>query len=198
RVLVAWGRAGARVILIFLPWVLHALRNDDVHSHAFIHRRDIVVAGPIMKNSDDSFLFAVSNPQNAAFSLAVLTDCPQLHQHAVAMHGIANIWGWDEDVTQQLASCPGRQRILLRGDKTVAIAMHLQASGDQILARGGGRQAPAVLANRYQLALPRKVLYPVVQVGPLPSLDRQIMDNLLESGGMFGLSADKTKDFLLS
>src|SRR5215471_19324864 len=103
-----------------------------------------------MENPYYRLMLALGNTQDAAFCPAVGADRAEFHQHFISMHGIADVWRWHKDVALQLAFGAGWQRVGIRGDKAVAIAMHLQAAHNQVLAGGGSGQTPTVLANSHQ------------------------------------------------
>src|SRR5947207_15259818 len=120
------------------------------------------MAAAVMEGADHGLMLALCNTKYAAFGTSVRTDCSQFHQHAVTMHGVADLRWRNKDVTLQLALCTYRQRIRIRGNEPIAIAVHVQPSGGQVLAGGGSRQRPALLADGNQLAAPRHGLQKLV------------------------------------
>src|SRR5579864_1356985 len=187
----------ARALLSLFAGVFHSRRDDDVHGHALIHWGDVVVPGAIVENSHHGLLFALRYRKNAAFSPSIRADGPQFEQDPVTMHGIPYVRWRNKDVALQLVPGARGQGIRLRSDKAVAVTVHVQASGDQVQAGGSCRQGPAVFAYRRQLALAGQLFEQAFQCPPLPALDGQVMDHLLESGGMPGLPANVAEDFLV-
>src|SRR5579864_1219904 len=96
---------------------LHSGRDGDVHGHALIHWGDVVLAAPVVKNSNNRFLLALSNLKDASLSTPILADGPQFHQNPVTVHGIAHVGWGDKNIALQLAASPWRQRIRFRSDK---------------------------------------------------------------------------------
>src|SRR5215469_14908845 len=88
---------------------LHPGRNNDVHGHALIHRGDKVVASAIVEDSHHRLLLTLRDLKNPPFPPSIGADSPQFHQDAVAMHGVGNVRGTDEDIPLELAPRSGRQ-----------------------------------------------------------------------------------------
>ena len=91
--------------------------------------------------ADNKLVPAVRDAQHAALGASIGTDGPDLDQHFVAVHGIEGCRRSDVDVSADLfAQCR-----IVGSDESVAVAVHGEASGDEILAgRSGARQGVAV------------------------------------------------------
>src|SRR5205807_4748405 len=92
-----------QVLFIFAGGIFHAVGNDDLGGHLVVHRRDIVMAAAVMEGADHGLMLALCNTKYAALCTSIRTDCSQFHQHAVTMHGVADLRRRNKDVTLKLA-----------------------------------------------------------------------------------------------
>ncbi len=85
-----------------------------------------------MKGADDRGIAAAEHAQDAAFGAAVFLLAAEFDQHLVAVHGRADGLRVDVDVAADRAALSG-----VGNDEAVAVAVHGQASGDEVLVSGG-------------------------------------------------------------
>ena len=85
-----------------------------------------------MKDADDRGISPLENAGDAAEAPPVGARRREFHQHLVALHGAVDLIGWNEHVLVF-------DRTLARvgTDEAVAIAMQIEAAGDEIIARAG-------------------------------------------------------------
>ena len=107
-------------------------RDDDGLSHAVVEGGD-VVAGEglsatafacVVKDADDGGIAAGEDAQDATEFAAVGAGRSEFDEHLVALHGVADFVGWDKDVVFTPA--------LGGADKAEAIAVEVEASGDEV------------------------------------------------------------------
>ena len=84
----------------------------------------VSAAAAIVEDADDGLLFALHYADDPAFSFTVMPEAAHFHQHLVAVHGVADFWRRNKDVTLQLALGAGREGAGFGDDEAVAVAMH--------------------------------------------------------------------------
>src|SRR5689334_7797678 len=176
--------------------ILHARRNQDFHRDFFVDGADKVTAAAVVEDADDGFLFALHHADDPAFSFAVIAETTHLHQYLVAVHGVADFRRRDKDIALQLALDTRRQGAGFGDDEAIAVAMHTEAAYDEVLIAGGGRKAPALLANGDELAAAGELAQELLQAAAVTAFESQIMDKLFEARHMFGLLGDVMEDLL--
>ena len=124
--------------------ILHSSRDHDVHRDLAVNWLHGIVAVAVMKNPDDGRMRAHHRSHDAAFGAAIRTCGDDVDQHAVTVHGIADRMRRDEDISYQARLKRSTQRACVRNDKAEAVAVHGEASDDQILVGCGLRQGVAV------------------------------------------------------
>src|SRR5258707_15889952 len=92
-------------------WTLHPARNHNFLGDLVIHGDNVIIAVPVMKNSHYRSVFAAEDAHNASFSAgwaragaAAIGARAQLHQHAVAVHGVADGMRRNKNVAVNLAA----------------------------------------------------------------------------------------------
>jgi hypothetical protein len=106
--------------------------------HAFVERNDNILpiaAGGIceVKCADDGGVAAFQNAEDAALHAAVGLGRVSVDQDLVALHGIANLVGRDENIFSFPGS--GRAGFSIRADEAVTVAMEIETAGDEIACR---------------------------------------------------------------
>ncbi len=149
-----------------------------------------------MKDADDGFLFALHHADDPAFGFAVMPEFAHLHQHLVAVHGVADLRRRNKDVPLELALDAGREGAGFGDDEAVAVTMHTQAADDEVLIAGGGRETPALLADGDELAAAGKVAQKLLQAAAVPAFESQIMDKLFKARHVLGLFGDVMENLL--
>ena len=132
--------------------------------------------------------------QDAAFGAAVVVLATKLDQHLVAVHGRADGLRVDEDVAADRAALPG-----IGDDEAVAVAMHGQASGDQVLLSGGVlREGIAIASGFDQAPAVDQRLQALGELLALAASQGHLADELLESRRAVRLAFDVAQDGLVS
>src|SRR5260370_12558636 len=92
-------------------WTLHPARNHDFLGDLVIHGNNVIITVPIMENSHHRGVLPAEDAHNASFSAgwaragaAAIGTCAQLHQHAVAWHGVADGMRRNENIAANLAA----------------------------------------------------------------------------------------------
>src|SRR5271165_2580581 len=182
---------GRRFLVSARP--LHAARDDDFLRDLLVHRRDVVVPRAVMERADDAGIAAAQHAQDAAFGAAVFLLAAKFHQDLVAVHGRADGLRVDEDVAGDGAALAG-----VGDDEAVAVAVHRQASGDEVLAGGGVLgEGVAVTGGFDQAAGFDQRLQALGELLPLAAPQAHLADELLESGRAVGLAFDVAQDGLI-
>ena len=147
-----------------------------------------------MEGADDGGIAAAEHAQDAAFGAAVVLLAAQLDQHLVAVHGRADGLRVDEDVAADRAALAG-----VGNDEAVAVAMHGQASGDEVLTGGGVLgESVAVAAGLDQASAFDQRLQAFGELLALVAAQAHLADELLESGRAVRLAFDVAQDGLVS
>jgi hypothetical protein len=103
--------------------------------------------------------------QDAAFGSPVGACGDDVDQNAVAVHGIADGVGRDENVARQTRLHRGAQRTGLWNHEAEAVAVHGKASGDEIFFGGGGGQRVAVGFDLDDFSPLRELEQAAVEIG---------------------------------
>ena len=127
------GRGGGRD--------LRAGRDDDGLGHALVEGNDDVLpvtASRIceVKSADDGGVAALQNAHNAALHTAVGFGRIDIDQDLIALHGAADLIGRDENIFN--FRCPltaGTSGSAIGPHEAVAVAVQIEATGQQIVAR---------------------------------------------------------------
>ena len=118
----------------------------------------------------------------------------KFHQHLVAVHGRTDGLRADEDVAVDRAALAR-----VGDDEAVAVAMHGQASGDQVLTGGGMLgEGVAVAAGFDQPPALHQRLQAFGELLPLVAAQAHLADELLVSGRAVRLAFDVAQDGLVS
>ena len=133
-------------------------------------------------------------PHDAAFSAPIGTNRHNVDQHAVAMHGVADGVGRDEDISCQPRFKRRTQRTRVGDDEAKAVAVHAEASNDKVLVRGGLRQGVAIGIKLNQFARSDQLLKMRVEVSAGVAMQAEFAHQLLESGGTLRLAGDVFQD----
>ena len=114
--------------------------DEDGLAHALVKGDDgvvrLAIAARVMKCADHGRVAAGEDAGNAAEAPAVGARRRKLDQDLVALHGAVDLVGGNEYIVFQPA-CRGRVFVGLAGvgaDETVAVAMEVEAAGDEIVA----------------------------------------------------------------
>src|SRR5581483_9765885 len=120
----------SRVIISRRP--LQAARNDDVLLHLLVHGRDVILAGAMVEGAYDRRVPTRQHSEDPALGSSVFLLSTQLHQYLVAVHGRSNCRRRNENVAFDRAPLPG-----IWDDEAIAVAVHREASGDEVLVDSG-------------------------------------------------------------
>ena len=101
----------------------------------FVDRRDVVVPQPVMKGADHGGVAAGEHAQDTTLGAVSFSLAAQLHQHLVAVHGRPEGLGGDVNVARDGDALAG-----VGHNEPVPVAMHGQASGDEVLPGCGLRR----------------------------------------------------------
>src|SRR6185437_8212377 len=123
-------------------------------------------------------LLAFGDAEDAAFPFAVGTDAAEFHQNLVTVHGVADFRRRNEDVSEELAAGPRRERFGFGRDEAVAVAVHVQLADDEILRGRGGREAPALLANGDEFLLASEVAQKLLDGAAVFAADAEVVEDL--------------------
>src|ERR1039458_9240422 len=133
---------------ILAGWPLHPARNDDLPGDLLVDGRHVILARSVMKGAHDGRVTPRQHAQDAPLGTTVVTHpstrktgarwgprsfalASQFHQHLIAMHGRTNGLRVDVDVAAEGAALAG-----VGDDEAVTVAVHGQASRDQVLMSG--------------------------------------------------------------
>ena len=131
---------------------------------------------------------------DAAFGAAIGTNGADVDQHAVAVHGVADGVGRDEDVSHETRLERRTQRACIRDDEAETVAVHGEASDDQIFVGRGLRQSVAVGVELNQFACCDQLLQLPVEFSAGIAVQAKFAHQLLESGSAFGLAGNVFQD----
>ena len=130
--------------------------DHNVLRHALVEGNNFVthlaIGACVVKDSDDRGIAAFENAGDTAETTAVAARRREFHQHLVALHGAVDLIGWNEDIVFF-----DRSLARVGTDKPVAIAMQVEATGDEVITCAGAgtsRNAP-VLAIGFDQVSPR-------------------------------------------
>ena len=139
-----------------------------------------------MKSADNSGIAAGEHAQDAPLGTAVVALASQFHQHMVAMHGRTDGLRVDVNVASESAALTG-----VRDDETVAVAVHRQASGEEVLISGRMfRQGVTVASGLDQARAFHERLQPFGELLPLAAAQAHLADELLEPRRAVRLALD--------
>ena len=171
-------------------WPLHPARNDDLSGDLLVDRRHVVLVRSVMKGAHDGGVTTCQHAQDAPLGTAVVTHpstrktgarwgprsialASQFHQHLV-------------DVAAERAALAG-----VGDDEAVAVAVHGQASRDQVLMSCRMfRQGVAVASGLDQPRAFHQRLQPFGELPPLVAPQAHLADELLEPRRAVGLAFD--------
>ena len=110
-------------------------RDDDGLGHAFVERNDNIL--PIaasgiceVKCADDGGVAAFQNAEDAALHAAVGLGRVDVDQDLVALHGVADLVGRDENIFS-FRSGSGRAGFSIGADEAVAVAVQIETAGER-------------------------------------------------------------------
>ena len=153
-----------------------ARRDDDVHQHAAIERRDVAHAVLVaVVAADERFVAALEDPDDAPFGAAALLDALDAHHDAIAVHRFVEVRAGDVDVAA------GRFERTLGRDEAVARRMGLKAADVEIHLLG---QAEAMPANLNQVAGGDERLDVPLERRALVARNFEDLQQLAHAGGM--------------
>ena len=95
------------------------------------------MAAAVVKNPHHGGMSAHHRPHDAPFRAAIGTNRHNVDQHAIAVHGVADGVRRDEDIPRQPRFKRSTQRTRIGDDEAKAVAMHAEASDNQILVGRG-------------------------------------------------------------
>ncbi len=133
-------------------------------------------------------------PDDAAFSAAIGTNRHNVDQHAVAMHGVSDGVRRDEDIPRQSRLKRRTQRTRLGDDEAESVAVHAEASDNQILIGRGLGQGVAVRIELNQFARSDQLLKMRVELAAGVAMQPEFAHQLLESSGALGLPGNVFQD----
>ncbi len=126
---------------------LQPTRNDDFLRDLLVHGRDIVVARAVMECPDNGRIAAREHAQDASFGTAIVGPralAREFHENLIAMHCRADGRRRDKDIARDRRSLSR-----VRDDEAIAVAVHGQPPGDQVLASGGVLGQRVAVAARF-------------------------------------------------
>src|SRR5271169_6394907 len=113
--------------------MLHAHRNHDLLRDLAVDRLHGVMASAIVKSPDHRGMRAYHRAHDAAFGAAIGTNGGDVDQHAVAVHRVADYVGCYKNIPNETRFERRTQRACIWDDEAKAVAMHGEASDNQIL-----------------------------------------------------------------
>ena len=153
-----------------------ARRNEDVHQHAAIERRDVAHAVLVaVVAADDPFVGALEDADDAPFGAPAVLDALDAHDDAIALHRFVEVRARDVDVAA------GRFERPFGRDEAVAGRMRLQPADVQIHLF---RQAEAMPADLDEVAGADERLDVPLERGPLVARHLENLQQFAHAGGM--------------
>ncbi len=119
------------LVLFLATGPLQAVGDHDLLSDLLVDGSHVIVSRAVMEGANHGGITAGEHAQDAAFGAAVVLLAAEFYQHLVAVHGRAYGVRRNEDIAFQGAALGG-----VRNDEAVAVAMHAEAAGDEVLAGG--------------------------------------------------------------
>ena len=182
-----------RVDLLFSARPLHAARDDDLLRDLLVDGGDVVMARAAMECSDHGRIAAREHAQDASLGAAIVALAAQFHQHLVAVHGRSDCWGG-----MKMSPADGTALVGIGDHEAIAIAMHGQAAGDQVLACGGVfREGIAIASGLDQPGALHQRLQAFGELLPLLAAQIHLADQLLVARGLVGLAFNMPQDGLI-
>jgi hypothetical protein len=120
---------------------------------------------------------------DAPFGAAFAGVGREFDQNLIAVHCFGDIRGRDEDIAIQALAGFAIQR----ADETKAVAVHGEASGDEIAIDGRGGDGVAVARNQNEFAAHDEIGKEGFQFLALAATQREFADELLVAGGTLRL-----------
>jgi hypothetical protein len=158
-------------------------------------RGEPVLRRAVVERPDHSGVAAFDDAGDAAEAAAVGAGRSEFHQYLVALHGAVDLAGRDKDIvlTTGLAS---------KGThKAVAVAVQVEAAGEEVVARagcGGARDAPHFPIELDEFAASGEAGQLFEQQAPLaPAAQAEFPDQLLEPGFGAGGAGDARDQFAI-
>src|SRR5579872_711111 len=174
--------------------ILHPRGNHDLLSYLLIDRRDVVMAMAIVKDAHDRCVGAMERPNDSSFDAAVRTKGRQLHQHAVAMHRVANCRRRNENVARDAGSETLVQSSGIGYHETEPVAMHSETADDHILAASRHWQRIVIRVGLLKLAATYESLQTLAKLLAAIAVQSEFTDQLFESGAVPGLTGNLLED----
>ena len=137
---------------------------------------------------------AMDGANDASFGAAVGADVGDVDQHEVSVHGVADEVRGNEDVPGELGLEGRAQRLGVGNDEAEAVAVHGEASSDEILVGGGLREGVAVGVDGDECAAGDELLQMLIEFAAFLAVQAEFADELLESGLALGLAGDVFED----
>ena len=126
RLAAAVRRLESRQVSAAIRASVHRPAESDFLRDARVVGQHVISVRAVAKKADDRRVLALDDLHDAAFGAAVGTAPLDAREHAVAVHGVAQIVAADEEI-----AFDARDR-LIRDDEAVAIAMRDDAARNQI------------------------------------------------------------------
>ncbi len=152
----------------------HAFRNIDPLLDAVVMRHHVLPAAPDVKLADHRGVGPPQHFDDLAIGAAVGFDTRDANYYAVAMHGLLGRFGRNENVALYTFQRP------LGYQKSVTIAVHIQAAHGEFAAAGGDRILTG--AQLQQIAAGDKPHQGGLQFLAFPAFSAQFANQLLEVG----------------
>ena len=146
-----------------------------------------------MEDSDYRGVRAVDGADDASFGAAVGANVRNVGKDHVSVHRRTDLVRRDEDVSGKFRF-QLTERFGIGNDEAEAVAVHGEASGDEVLVGGCLWELEAVGVDRDELAALDQLLQMVVEFAALFAVQSEFTDELLVSGLALGLAGDVLED----
>ncbi len=128
-----------------------AFRDYDFLRDFCVDGSDVISASTVVEDAYYCGMSAVDGADDASFGAAVGADVGDVDQHEVAVHGVADLVRGDEDVSGEFGF-EWAERFGIGDNEAESVAVHGEASGDEVLVGGGLRELVMVGVDGDQLA----------------------------------------------
>src|SRR5579862_5310270 len=125
---------------------------------------------------------------DAPFGASVGADVSEVDEDEISVHGVADLVRRDEDVAGQFRSQRGVQRFCVGDNEAESVAVHGEASGDEVLVGGGLRKRIAVGVDGNQRTSFNQLLEMLGEFAALVPMQSEFAEQLLVSSLMLGLA----------
>jgi hypothetical protein len=129
---------------------------------------------------------ALHDAHDAAFGAALAGVGRELDQNLIALHGLGDVEGRDEDITLEALA-----NLAIGGtEEAEAVTMHGESTDDEIAVDGGGCDSVPVARDEDELAAHHEIGKEGLELLALAATQGEFADELFVSGGALGLGFD--------